>query len=207
MAQANPGQQLLQLASQYHHWHNENKAKGPESTRNRRHEEEMEALGGRFQRLCEHWITDVARREAWYAHLYHHAPPPPVDDWPQPLVFLGAAQPGNRVEVRGTEDGYRVTIDRKQVARKPPETRFPEQPIAELHVSGIAFEEHFAAPEAALERLVEWYEHPEGDAPWEWSRDLYLDGLIDPDFSLTVRGKRLVERRRGDGRGHAVMRL
>ena len=36
MAQANPGQQLLQLASQYHHWHNENKAKGPESTRNRR---------------------------------------------------------------------------------------------------------------------------------------------------------------------------
>jgi len=207
MEQANPGQLLLQLAKQYQHLKSENKAKGPESRQNRRHEQDMETLAQRFATLCDHWISDEERRTAWRDHLYHFAPPPPVDDWPPPLVFRGTAQPGNVAEILETDSGYHIFIDGKEETREPQHIRLTDQPIAELRVSGLAFEEKFSAPPAALDQLAEWYEHPTDGAPWEWSRDLYLDGLIDPDFSLTVRGKRLFEQRRRGGRGDAVVVL
>ncbi len=207
MALANPGQLLLQLVTEYQHLRSENKAKGPVSSQNRRHEKEMEALAERFHTLLDHWITDAERRVAWHDHLYHFAPPPPVDDWPPPLLFRGAAQPGSMAEIRATEEGYDLTIDGKQVWRGEQRIKFTDQPIAEVQVSGLGFEERFDAPEAARDALAEWYEHPTDGAPWEWSRDLYLDGLIDPYFSLTDRGKRLIEQRRRGGRGDAVLVL
>jgi hypothetical protein len=36
-------------------------------------------------------------------------------------------------------------------------------------------------------------EQPSGGPPWEWASELFADGLIDMDFSLTERGKRFTQ--------------
>jgi hypothetical protein len=36
-------------------------------------------------------------------------------------------------------------------------------------------------------------EQPSGGSPWEWASELFRDGLIDMNFSLTERGQRFTQ--------------
>jgi hypothetical protein len=74
-----------------------------------------------------------------------------------------------------------------------------------LRVAGFGFEETFDAPEEAQIALGEYTKDPSRGAPWQYVNDLYRDGVVDPNFSLTQRGRRLMDSRRGGNGGVELM--
>jgi hypothetical protein len=51
------------------------------------------------------------------------------------------------------------------------------------------------ANEPALQALGDYFASPIGEPPWQLARMLFADGLIDTNFSLTPRGKRILNQR------------
>jgi hypothetical protein len=50
--------------------------------------------------------------------------------------------------------------------------------------------ETFAASPRSFAALREFVSAGAGEPPWDHAPDLLRDGLVDPDFSLTARGRR-----------------
>jgi len=65
---------------------------------------------------------------------------------------------------------------------------------ATVRLGGQTFQETFDAPAEALEVLRTYIaEQPSGGPPWEWASELFANGLIDMNFSLTKRGQRFIQ--------------
>jgi hypothetical protein len=190
------GDVLRQLAHRYHHYKQENKQKGPVSTRNRRHTRTMRELEQSFDKAVERWILDPACRDAWREHFYHFGPAPEGPQLPPPPVFRGRDASGRSVEISPSPDGgYMLVLEGKPVRHVAASVRLGDQRIHTLRAEGSAFEEVFDAPEEAKEALAAYAAAPGRGTPWQHLSELYSDGVVDQNFGLTTRGRRLIAAR------------
>jgi hypothetical protein len=206
MSTIQPNEMLKQLAHRYHHFKQENKQKGPESSRNRRHERELMEIERSFSSILHHWVGDDAPlRTAWDDHFYHFAPRPEGPQVESPPLFRGADAMGRVLEVRPrAHRGYSLIIDGKPVRRLGEPLVLGDHRVVALSSEGVEFAEAFDSSDAAQEALMAYVDTPDVGPPWEHLRELYADGLVDPNFGLTARGRRLVETRRGGSPGEHV---
>lgn len=193
------GDVLRQLAYRYHHYKQENKQKGPVSTRNRRHTRVMRDLEQAFDRAVERWVPPE-QRDAWRDHFYHFGPAPEGPVLPPPPLFRGRDEGGRRVELTPAPGGgYLLEMEGKPVRRVSASVHLGDQVIRALHVEGSRFEEVFDASDEAQDALTAYTAAPGRGTPWQYLSDLYSDGIVDQNFGLTSRGRRLVAARRRPG--------
>lgn len=159
-------------------------------------------LASRFERLLVEAVADERARRRWREHLHHRAPEPLAPESPPPLLFRGRSESGSRVEIVERADGtLDVMVDGACEERlESADELLATLPGLSFRLGGVAFAETFAASSKALESLVETIELG-GPPPYRYARELLLDGLIDRDFGLTVRGRRAL---RLDRRSRAV---
>jgi hypothetical protein len=206
MAILQPNEMLKELAHRYHHFKQENKQKGPESSRNRRHQHELLEIERSFLNILQHWVGDDAPlRTAWDDHFYHFAPRPEGPQVPSPPLFKGVDAMGRRLEVhRRAHRGYTLIIDGKSVRRLGEPLTIGERRLISLSSDGSEFFELFDSSEAAQEALMSHVDTPVEAPPWHFLRELYGDGIVDPNFGLTARGRRLIEAKRSSEPGERV---
>lgn len=184
---------LRRLAEQYHHMRQEHKRKGPEGRQPRLHENELDALRLQYETLLERWVDDEARRQVWMEHLHHEEPAPEGPDLRVPVLFKGVGEGGATAEVRiGSGDELQVFVDGKPVKRVVAGPAFFQTPFNVLNVNNHRFTEVFDASRESVSALAEYARMASGSPPWQYARELFEDGLIDPDFALTARGRRLI---------------
>jgi protein required for attachment to host cells len=190
-----PSELLTQLRREYHRVQQGHMREAPEGATRRRIEAEMERIARRFERLLAHWVSeeDEELRVAWREHLHEGGPPPerPVVDTPR--LFKGETEAGSRLEILPALDGgYDLFVDGTRVEHSAvawhldPETREP------FFIGRFECREVFDAPAEAQRALIEFVAAGETAPPWRWLRELFGDGLIDSEFALTPRGRRLV---------------
>lgn len=195
------GDVLRQLAHRYHHFKQENKQKGPLGTRNRRHTRDMRELEQAFDTAVERWLPEAAR-DAWREHFYHFGPVPPGPQLAPPPVFRGRDENGRAMALAPAPDGgYMLVVEGKPVRRVAASVQLGDQRIHAVKAEGIAFAEVFEAPDAAQDALAAYVAAPDIGTPWEHLSDLYSDGVVDENFGLTARGRRLIAARQGAGPG------
>jgi hypothetical protein len=197
------GDILRQLAYRYHHYKQENKQKGPVSSRNRRHTRDMRELEQAFDKAVERWLPDPAARDAWREHFYHFGPVPPDPQLAPPPAFRGRDETGRTMELTPAPDGgYTLVVGGKPVRSVAASVQLGDQRIHAVRAEGAAFAEVFEAPDAAKDALTAYIDSPDIGTPWEHLSDLYSDGVVDENFGLTARGRRLIAaRREGTGPG------
>lgn len=182
---AHPSDTLREITREFRHvqaWH---QRKGLDSSRRRRQRQDLSELERKFELVLEHWI-DAADRVAWREHFHHGGEIPEESDI-RPLLFKGRSDAGALIEIHPFDQHENeIRIDGTPMGRLPVD--LPLDPP--LRFAGVEYEEVFAAPEAALDALRRYCAEGTGEPPWEWARELYADGLIDPTFGLTPRGRR-----------------
>lgn len=203
---AEPFELLRQLAWRYHRFKQQHKHRGPVSSRSRQHQQVLKELEESFERALDRWVDDETLHEAWLAHFYHFAPEPRGPALPKPPIFKGRDPSGRSAALLPAQGGgYELMIEGKPVRRLSGPVRFPDRPLRSLRVGGFGFAETFDASDAAVEALNEYARDPSRGAPWKYASDLYSDGVVDPNFGLTPRGRRLIDARRGGGGGIDLM--
>jgi len=157
--------------------------------------DQMRELEAHFERVLVEWTTDEALRATWRSFLRGRAPAPDEPRMAQPPLFKGRTDAGTIVEIRPVSDGYDISIDgaRSDHTSVPwhldPDARGP------VLIGEHACDETFDAPPEAVAALTEFLA-ARGEPPWRWARELLEDGLIDPAFALTPRGRRCLGRAR-----------
>lgn len=184
-----PEEELRKIVREYRHTRDEHTREGESGSWRRRQRAQLSDLETRFEQILSHWFPDESIRAQWREHLFRAATePPPVHEVPR--LYRGRSETGSIMEVFETEAGeweYIVdgTVADRRTGRKSTE--------ATVRLGGQMFQEAFYAPAEALEALrTHVAEQPAGGPPWEWAPELFADGLIDLNFSLTERGRRFV---------------
>ncbi|SCZ49111.1 hypothetical protein [Thiohalomonas denitrificans] len=198
MSTLHPADVLRQLATEFHHRKQENKEKaGHHSQQRRHHEKELEELQTDFESILQRWVDNEPEREAWRAHFYHFEPVPAGPELEQPPLFRGRSSSGGVLEIcKAPGPAYEIILDGTPVRRTSEAPGLTERRIDRMRFEETEFEEVFDAPEEAQAPLADFYDGPRGAAPWEYSRSLFSDGLIDANFGLTERGQRWLDTRR-----------
>jgi hypothetical protein len=205
MGMANPGEQLRQLTQQFHRLKQEGRRTGADGTRSRRQGQELAALEGQFEALLLRWVADEGERERWREYAHHFGDLPPTVSLSEPPLFKGLTEAGRDAAVRvGSDGACEVLVDGKVTRRMAGGMSLGERWLQVLRIEGQGFQERFEASADAIEALDGYVRDPARGAPWDCARELYEDGLIDPNFALTARGKRLMDARRNGGGGVAV---
>jgi hypothetical protein len=190
-AARHPLDQIESLAASFRHVREEHRGKQPESSVRRRLGDDVQDLEARVETLLTQWVPDPDQRRAWRAHVYEGEAPPADDLERRPPVFKGQAESGSRIEVRPQEDGrYDAVIDGRPADRLPADVRFSAGP---LPIAGQDWRETTDAPPEALSALRRYVSGEDGQPPWEWARPLFTEGIIDVNFGLTDRGRRILE--------------
>ena len=181
-----------ELVERYRHLRGEHRLSGVEGTARRHLERDLAALESRIERRLALWVADEEERRRWREHLHHGVPPPSPPTEPPPLVFHGVATDGI-VEVRahGLRE-HRLSVDGAPRGPIPPvpDVLPPEGP----RLAGMTCRETFTASPRSLAALREHVATGAGEPPWEHAPELLRDGLVDPDFGLTPRGRRALAR-------------
>jgi hypothetical protein len=191
-----PRREVLEaLVRHYHHLQNEHKRASPESRVRRRVEDRQLDVRERFERELAEWVHDDDLARAWRDHLQNRGPAPPGPPPISPLVFHGVNEAGAIAEVRRKNGELAVTVDGTLAERLSvddlPRTGNPGR----FRVSETVFEETFTASEDALGALAGFLADDGGSPPWDHAAELLADGLVDPHFALTPRGRRALDRR------------
>ena len=185
------GAELQRIASAHRHVRNEHQREGVDGGWRRRLEHQLDELAGRFETLLARWVNDDELRRQWQDHLYQNAPEPPLPRLARPPVFRGRLVNRGVIEVQQGSDGdYDVFVDGMLVDRLSRALRSDDAARSAVPASDAAIE-LFDAPGDALEALGRAATSG-SSPPWEWAVALYEDGLIDPAFALTPRGRRFV---------------
>jgi protein required for attachment to host cells len=187
---------LRKLGDEYRHVEQEHRREPPsrDATRHRL-AEQMRVLEGHFERMLAEWTTDEALRARWREFLHGREPAPDEPRVAPPPLFRGRTDAGALVEIRTALDAYDIFVDgaRSDHSGIPwhldPDTRGP------VWIGEHACEETFDAPPSAIAALTEFLAGRAGP-PWPWARELFEDGLIDPELALTPRGRRRLYRER-----------
>jgi hypothetical protein len=199
MTTRHPEKLLDSLVSEYHHVREELRREGKEGSWRRRFETKLEDMQADFERALSRWVQDDDQRRQWREHIYHQASRPDGLELGEPPLFVGESQSGTSIFVRLDGDDTVVTADGSIADRRPapPDEELERTPRSLLRkvFPNQEVREVFGAPEPALGEFVEFVLGGGGEPPWEHARELYSDGLIDVDFSVTGRGRRLVNSR------------
>ena len=130
---------------------------------------------------------------SWRNYLYKGGSEPEIGLERFPPVFIGRSQLGSVVEVRESSQGdYEVIVDGKQVERLPNTFSFGNGHSTMVRLVGQEWTEFSRASEPALQAIKSYLKSATGEPPWQWARILFADGLIDLNFGLTLRGRRLL---------------
>lgn len=193
-----PYDDLQSLLSETRHRQSEPSRSGVVSAWRRHQDTHLESLRERFETLAERWLDDDERR-AWLQALHHDAPTPEVPQTELPPVFKGRTESGALVLVRPRSGDpnadFELVIDGDVVERMP-------GPITGLQgtrwqmAQNEAVEETFECPDEALDALEDFRNQTGGSPPWQWAQTLRREGLIDRNFSMTARGRRLLDQLR-----------
>jgi hypothetical protein len=155
-------------------------------------EEELLRIHERFERVLEDSVRDDGLGDRWHAHLHLRAA---VPDEPSPadtVVFRGASDTGSVVEVRRHGDTLEVRVDGEPAeGLADPEELRTRRPGLTVRVGDTEFHETFEASAPAVHALAEYVE-TRGKPPWEHTAELLEDGLVDPGFEITPRGRRAI---------------
>lgn len=187
-----PVSELSDVAREFHHLQAEHSREGIEGSWRRRQGARLEELERTFETLLQRWVPSADEQTLWREHLYRGAERP-HGEFVEPPAFRGRSELGSTVVVRPSEDELEVILDGTPVARWPKRRGV----AAPLRFADSEFHELFEAPDAALDALLDYVERRTEAPPWQWARELYEDGLIDPTFGLTERGRRFHATRRG----------
>ncbi|MDH3201165.1 MAG: hypothetical protein OEM15_09750 [Myxococcales bacterium] len=185
-----PEDELRRIISEYRHTQGEHEREGESGSWRRRQKAQLADLETRFEQILEHWFRDETTRAQWREHLFRAAPEPaPVHEVPR--LYRGRSESGSVMDVFETQGGDWEYIVDGTVAKRSKAGKSTE---ATLRLGGPTFQETFDAPTEALEVLRTYVaEQPSGGPPWEWASELFADGLIDMNFSLTERGQRFIQ--------------
>jgi hypothetical protein len=189
-----PAAELVTIASAFRHLRGDAKRERDGGTTRRHQHARMEELERRFETLLSRWVPDEGARGRWRAHLHEGADPPSPPTPPRTLLFRGRAEEGPTVALYEDAGGAQeILVDGHPSTRPFGRIVLDDRP-GPLHLLGRDFVECSAVPAPALAALRRFYEAPSGEPPWAFARALLDDGLIDRDFSLTARGRRLLAR-------------
>lgn len=183
--------QLLETVRRYRHVQGEHARQGEDSSLRRKRELELKALESEFESMLDRWLDDDALRAQWREHLFGSAPEPKLEG-KVPPVFKGRSEAGSVLVVCPNDSGeWEYIVDGSLIAHHPSGWRYGGP--SRLHFVDQEFEEVLDAPDQGVDSLRAYLADPSGEPPWRWAPSLLEDGLIDIHFSLTDRGRRLVE--------------
>ena len=181
-----PIQSLYEVVDAFHHERAERQRQPPEGTRRRKHTQRLEELESAFDRLVGHWIDDDRERQRWRDYLSHGGEHPGTPVPPEPPLFLGRSDDGGFAEVRRRSEVTEIFVDGKAVGDA---ARWSGRMVT---MGDIVFHEVTQCSEEALEELRQQLSGRRNSPPWSNARELYEDGLVDENFSLTDRGRRVL---------------
>lgn len=182
-----PIQNLYEIVDAFHHERAERQRQPPEGTRRRKHAQRLEELEAAFERLVAHWVADERERQRWRDYLSHGGEHPGSPVPPEPPLFKGRSDDGGFAEVRPKGEGVEIFVDGKSVGDA---ARWTGGAIA---MGDTVYREVALVSEQALVDLRAHVTKTRTSTPWSSARELYEDGLIDEHFSLTDRGRRVLE--------------
>ena len=189
----NPNDRLRELASNYRHLKGEHRREGEQGNWRRHLEKQMEELEQKFETLLARWVPDKESQTIWHNYLHRGGSVPEDALVREVPVFLGRSRLNSLIEVRESDQGdYEVMVDGTQVQRLPPTFSFGDSPYRTLSLVNQEWTEITLVSEPALQALKHYVEFSTGTPPWQWARMLYTDGLIDLNFGLTSRGRRVL---------------
>jgi protein required for attachment to host cells len=189
-----PLELLRKLGDEYRHVEQEHRRQ-PASRGATRHRlaDRMHELDAHFEHMLVEWVNDDALRGRWREFLHAHAAAPDEPRVAPPPLFKGHTEAGAVVEIRVASDGYDIFVDgaHSDHTNVPwhldPSTRGP------VLIGEHACDEIFDASSSAITALTVFLADG-GEPPWRWARELFEDGLIDPELALTPRGRRCLDR-------------
>ncbi len=180
------------MVRHYHHVESEHEHARREGSVRHHLEKRLQRDRERFEHLLAEYVSDERVRRAWRDFLHHRGGEPSGPPAINPVLFKGRSEAGSVIETRRDRaDELTVEVDGQLVERIPGRVA----PIttgrrpAVFRLDGAEFREVFDAKPGALRALRE-FGASGGDPPWEHTRALLADGLIDVDFGLTARGRR-----------------
>lgn len=189
-------EELEVLAREYHHLQSEHERTKPESSTRRRIEDKLLAVRDRFDRVLDELVDDEELRRQWRDYLRHKADPPTGPEPIASVLFKGtASDTGSVAEIRGRKgEELKVFVDGSLVERVPARTPFDwGGSPARYRMNSTEFVETFDAPQEGLDALSAFLDEG-GSPPWEHTRELLADGIIDTHWALTPRGQRALRR-------------
>lgn len=190
-----PIDQLEAIVAEFRHLRGEYRREGESGSWRRTQRSRLDELQQRFETLLSRWVAEEPARAAWRAFLHEGSAAPSDDLERSPPAYLGTAEHGSQVVVLERRDGaYDIVVDGSRADQAPARFNFGSHRSQRLRLAAQEWRETTGAPPAALEALHRHLAAPEKEPPWEWARALFADGLIDANFSLTARGRRLTGR-------------
>lgn len=191
ITRSHPLEQLHDVLHRYRRLQAEHRAEHAGGSRRRRDEHLLTELEQRFDLLLTRWVHRERERDEWRHALHHGATAPELPRWTGPLLFRGRSATGTTLELRhGAGDEALAYVDgtlRQRFVRAPDIGSSGAMPF-----DGETFDEAFAISSTAGEALRAFAAREVQAPPWPWALELFADGLIDGDFSLTRRGHRFV---------------
>ena len=188
-----PNAQLRELASNYRHLKGEHRREGEQGSRRRHLERQMEELEQKFKTLLARWVPDQESQTIWQNYLHRGGLVPEDELERVPPVFLARSPLNSLVVVQESKQGdYEVLVDGTLVQRLPATFSFGDSPYRTVSLVEREWTEISRASPPALQALKHYVQFSSGDPPWQWARMLWGDGLIDFNFGLTSRGRRVL---------------
>jgi protein required for attachment to host cells len=155
----------------------------------------MRELEADFERVLVEWITDEALRASWREFLRGRAPAPDEPRLAPPPLFRGRTDVGALVEIRPVSDGYDIFVDGARSDHTSVPWHLDPDAGGRVLIGEHDCDEIFGAPPDAIAALSEFLSG-RGEPPWRWAKELFEDGLVDPELALTPRGRRGLGRER-----------
>ncbi|HEY5951115.1 MAG TPA: host attachment protein [Kofleriaceae bacterium] len=155
--------------------------------------DQMRELEASFERVLVEWTTEETLRAAWREFLRGRAPAPDQPRLASPPLFKGRTDAGALVEVRPVSDGYDIFIDGARSDHTNVPWHLDPDAGGRVLIGEHECDEIFESPPDAIAALTEFLAGRD-EPPWRWARELFEDGVIDPELALTPRGRRRLGR-------------
>jgi hypothetical protein len=180
-----PIHRLHEVVDAFQHERAERQRQPHDGSRRRRHANRLEELEAAFERLVEHWVPDEQARRRWRDYLSHGGEHPDAPVAREPILFEGRSDDGGVARVKRKNGAIEILLDGHSVGEA---ARWSGPTVTK---GDTVYRETTRASEQALADLRATVEE-NASPPWSRALELYEDGLVDENFSLTDRGRRML---------------